>query len=98
MKKLYRILFISILFLFPFNSFSKRDRSDGNATAQNRKGFVVAKIDNSINDNKPIDAAYIVLDKCDLTAAGYVCQKFDVVDNRTMISDLSERKYYIDIY
>jgi len=98
MTKFYPVLFISILFLFPFNSFAKRDKSDGDAAAQNLKGFVVLKLDNSINDGKPIDPAYIVLDKYDLTAAGYISQKFDIVDNKIMISDLPEGKYYADIY
>jgi len=98
MTKFYPVLFISILFLFPFNSFAKRDKSDGNAAAQTRKGFVVLKLDNSINDGKPIDAAYIVLDKYDLTYAGFINQKFDVVDNKIIISDLPEGKYYADIY
>jgi hypothetical protein len=87
MKKFYAVLFISILFLFPFNSFAKRDRCDGNAATQNRNGFVVLKLDNSINDGKSINAAYIVLDKYDLTYAGFINQKFDVVDNKIMISD-----------
>jgi hypothetical protein len=98
MRKFYAVLFISILFLFPFNSFAKPDRSDGNAASQNRNGFVVLKLDNSINDGKSINAAYIVLDKYDLTYAGFINQKFDVVDNKIMISDLPEGKYYADIY
>lgn len=98
MNKIYSALFIAILFLFPYNSFAKRDKSDGATPTKERKGFVVFKLDNSVNEGKPIDAAFIVLDKYDLTAAGFVRQKFNVVDNKIMIADLPEGKYYADIF
>jgi hypothetical protein len=97
MKKFYPLLFISILFLFPFNSFAKRNRTV-KADAQQRKGFVVLKLDNSKNGGQPINAAYIILDKYDLTGAGYVSKKVEVTNNQITLTDLPEGKYYADIY
>ena len=98
MNKFYPILFIAILFFFPFNSFAKRDKSDVAAPAKERKGFVVFKLDNSVNDGKRVSEAFVILDKYDRTAAGYVRQKFDVLDNKITISDLPEGKYFADVY
>lgn len=95
MTKLY-LTFIILFFIFPIKSFSTPDRSD-KATAA-KKGYVTLKLDNSKNSNKPIDAAYIILDKYNRTGAGYVSKKFEVKDNQVLISDLPEGKYYIDIF
>ncbi|CAN5562709.1 hypothetical protein BH10BAC2_BH10BAC2_33360 [soil metagenome] len=95
MTKLY-LTIITILFLFPIKSFSKPDRSD--KVTESKKGYVTLKLDNSKNSNKPIEAAYIILDKYNRTGAGYVSKKFEVKDNQVLISDLPEGKYYIDIF
>jgi hypothetical protein len=39
-----------------------------------------------------------VLDKCNLTAAGYVMDKFDVQNNTITIPNLPEGKYFAEIY
>lgn len=95
MIKLYASI-ITILFLFPLNSFAKKDRSE--KVIEQRKGYVTFKLDNSVNGNKPIEAAYVILDKYNRTGAGYVSQKFEVKDNQILISDLPEGKYYVDIF
>jgi len=95
MIKLY-VSIITILFLLPFNSFAKKHRSD--KAIEQRKGYVTFKLDNSLNGNKPVEAAYIILDKYNRTGAGYVSQKFEVKDNQILISDLPEGKYYVDIF
>jgi len=97
MKKFYFLLLIAILFIFPFNSFAKRNRSS-NTDVQEHKGFVVLKLDNSKNGGQPIDAAYIILDKYNLTGAGYVSKKVGVTNNQIALKDLPEGKYYADIY
>ncbi|MEP6845283.1 MAG: hypothetical protein ABI861_04745 [Panacibacter sp.] len=96
MKKFYPGL-IAILFLAPFTSFGKNDHSDS-VVQQQRKGFVTFNLNNSINSNKPVDAAYVILDKYDRTGAGYIRQKFEVADNKIIISDLPEGKYFAEIY
>lgn len=98
MNKFYPILFIAIIFFFPFCSFAKHAESDGAAPLKERKGFVVFKLDNSLNNGKAVNEAFVILDKYDRTAAGYVRQKFDVVDNKIMLSDLPEGKYFADVY
>lgn len=95
MTKLY-LSILTILFIFPIKGFSKPDRSD--KAAESKKGFVTLKLDNSKNSNKPIEAAYIILDKYNRTGAGFVSKKFEVKDNQVLISDLPEGKYYIDIF
>src|SRR5262245_820268 len=95
MRKFYPVLFI-ILFIFPFTSFAKPNR-DGKSINEH-KGFVTFNLDNSKNDNKPIDIAYVVLDKYNLTGAGYINQKFEITGNKIEINDLPEGKYYADIY
>ena len=45
-----------------------------------------------------MEAAYIVLDRYDLTAAGYVIDKFEVSNNKVVLADLPTGKYYADIY
>ena len=59
---------------------------------------MIFTLDNSINGNKPVEAAYIILDKYNRTGAGYVSQKFQVNDNKIIITDLPEGKYYADIF
>jgi hypothetical protein len=59
---------------------------------------VIFTLDNSINGNKPVEAAYVILDKYNRTGAGYVSQKFQVNDNKIIITDLPEGKYYADIF
>ena len=49
-------------------------------SAQNhvaQMGSVTFKLDNSKNDGKAIEAAYVVLDKYDLTGAGFIKERFD---------------------
>jgi len=72
-----------------------------NTQAQNKtdlKGSVTISLDNSKNGNQPVETAYIILDKYDLTGAGYVKEKYDVANNRIIITDLPAGKYYADIY
>jgi len=95
MTKLY-LSIIAIVFLFPLKSFSKPGRSE--KIAEQRKGFVTLKLDNSKNGNKPVEAAYIILDKYNRTGAGYVSKKFEVKCNQILIEDLPEGKYYADIF
>ena len=93
--KLYTSILI-ILFLFPVTIFARPGRTDKNIAQP--KGFVVFSLDNSKNGNKPVEAAYVILDKYNRTGAGYVSQKFQVNDNKILISDLPEGKYYVDIF
>lgn len=89
MKKFYSSV-VAILLLFSFN-----------ATAQNKdaeKGSVIFKLDNSKNENKPVEAAYIILDKYDLTGAGVVKQVFEVGHNKIVLQNIPVGKYYADIY
>jgi hypothetical protein len=95
MIKLYAGI-ITILFLLPLSSFAKKHRSE--KAIEQRKGYVNFKLDNSVNGNKPIEAAYVILDKYNHTGAGYVSRKFEVKDNQILISDLPEGKYYVDIF
>ena len=90
MVKLYTGI-ITLLFLFPAITFAKPGRSDKNIAQS--KGFVVFSLDNSKNGNKPVEAAYVILDKYNRTGAGYVSQKFQVNDNKILIADLPEGKY-----
>lgn len=71
------------------------------AKAQNNidvKGAVTIKLDNSKNENQAVEAAYIILDKYDLTGAGVVKEIFDVTDNKISLDNLPVGKYYADIY
>lgn len=95
MVKFY-ITILTILFLLPAKGYSKPDSSD--KTVVQKKGSVTLKLDNSKNGNKPIEAAYIILDKYNRTGAGYVSKKFEVKDNQVLINDLPEGKYYVDIF
>lgn len=61
-------------------------------------GSVTICLNNAENDNRQIDTAYIIFDKCDLTAAGIVLDKYDVSNNTIVIDQLPEGKYFADIY
>jgi len=62
------------------------------------KGSVTFRLDNSKNDNKPIDAVYIILDRFDLTGAGVVKDKYETINNKISIQNLPTGKYYADIF
>ena len=70
-------------------------------SAQNNvytKGLVTFRLDNSENNNKSVDAAFIILDRFDLTGAGVVKEKYDVTDNKISLENLPAGKYYADIF
>jgi len=67
-------------------------------TPISRTGSVTFKLDNSKNDNKPVETAYIILDKYDLTGAGFIKEKFYVSNNIILLENLPLGKYYADIY
>ena len=70
-------------------------------SAQNNvytKGLVTFRLDNSENNNKSVDAAFIILDRFDLTGAGVVKEKYDVTDNKISLENLPVGKYYADIF
>lgn len=89
MKKLY---FIALIFfcLVCSNLFAQKNLPVA--------GSVVISLNNSVNENKNVDSAYIILDKCNLTAAGIVLKKYDVTNNSIIIDDLPEGKYYADVF
>lgn len=62
------------------------------------KGSVTFVVDNSKNNNKSIDTAYIILDKFDLTGAGVVKEKYCVINNKITLQNLAIGKYYADIF
>ena len=97
MVKLYASI-ITFLFFIPAITFAKPGRSDKDIQPVKNKGYVIFTLDNSINGNKPVEAAYIILDKYNRTGAGYVSQKFQVNDNKIILTDLPEGKYYADIF
>ena len=89
MRQIYYSV-IAILFILPFK-----------LNAQNnilKKGSVIFKLDNSRNENEPVETAWVILDKYDLTGAGFIKQKFDVTDNKIALENLPVGKYYADIY
>jgi len=88
MRKLYHIVTILTLLTFKANA------QDNTCV----KGSVTIQLDNSKNENKPVEAAYIILDRYDLTGAGVVKEKFDVNDNKISLENLPVGKYYADIY
>jgi len=89
---------ITFLFFIPAITFAKPGRSDKDIQPVKNKGYVIFTLDNSINGNKPVEAAYVILDKYNRTGAGYVSQKFQVNDNKIILTDLPEGKYYADIF
>jgi hypothetical protein len=95
MRKFYATLF-TILSIFPLTGFGKPGHDD--KKRDERKGFVKFNLDNAKNDNRPVEAAYVILDKYNLTGAGYINQRFEVTGNKIEIYDLPEGKYYADIY
>jgi len=62
------------------------------------KGSVTFKLNNSRNNNQPVDTAYIILDRSDLTGAGIVKAKYEVIDNKISFQNLPVGKYYADIF
>lgn len=94
MVKFY--LTIITILVIPIFAFAKGKHSA--KIADQSKGSVVFLLDNSKNNNQSVEAAYIILDKYNRTGAGYVSQKFEVEDNRIIIGDLPEGKYYVDIF
>jgi hypothetical protein len=62
------------------------------------KGSVTFRLDNSRNNNNPVDTAYIILDRSDLTGAGIVKSKYEVIGNKILFRNLSVGKYYADIF
>src|SRR5215831_18089250 len=89
MKKFYAYA-ILVLPILPINAGAQRDTP--------QKGRVVFKLDNSKNNNEPVEIAYVILDKYDLTGAGFVKKKIDVADNKIVLENLPLGKYYADIY
>jgi hypothetical protein len=89
MRKFYYSA-ISALTLIPYNM-SAQSTSSVN-------GSVIIKLNNSENNNKPVDSAYIILDRFDLTGAGVVREKYFLIDNNILLENLPVGKYYADIY
>ncbi|MBG9377824.1 hypothetical protein I5907_16410 [Panacibacter sp. DH6] len=94
MVKFYLTIFT--ILIVPAIAFAKGKRSS--KITEQTKGSVVFLLDNSKNNDQSVEAAYIILDKYNRTGAGYVSQKFAVEDNRIVIGDLPEGKYYVDIF
>jgi hypothetical protein len=88
MRKLYYLITVLTFFTLKVNA-------QCNTSA---KGSVIIELDNSKNENQPVEAAYIILDKYNLTGAGLVKERFDVSDNKISLDNLPVGKYYADIY
>lgn len=90
MKKLYLFAIVTSL-LFSLNLQAQNKTISATCT-------LTIKLDNSKNNNSPVPAAYVILDKYNLTAAGYVKEKFDVQNNFITIPNLAEGKYFAEVY
>lgn len=89
MKKLYFIALASLCLFC--NNISAQKKMPAN-------GSVTICLNNAENNNRQIDTAYIIFDRCDLTGAGIVLDKYDVSNNTIVIDQLPEGKYFADVY
>jgi len=81
---------LSVLSLIPFSMNAQKKI--------HTNGSVTFRLDNSKNNNTPIDSAYIILDRFDLTGAGVVKEKYHVSSNKILLENLPVGKYYADIF
>jgi hypothetical protein len=70
------------------------------ATAQKKRADsvqVTIRLDNSLNNNTPVDSVYVIFDRYNLTAAGTVKKVFYPVNNTVTIPAVPEGKFYITV-
>lgn len=58
---------------------------------------VIIQLNNSVNNNTPVDSVYIIFDRHNLTEAGAIKKIFYPVNNKVIIEDVPEGKFYITL-
>ena len=58
---------------------------------------VTIHLDNSVNNNNPVDSVLVIFDRYNLTQAGAIKKIFYPVNNIVVIENVPEGKFFIDI-
>ena len=58
---------------------------------------IIIHLDNPRFLKIPVKEAYVVFDKCNLTGAGVIEQKFKVVNHQIIITGIPKGKYFVDV-
>jgi hypothetical protein len=58
---------------------------------------VTIRFDNSINNHAPVDSILVIFDRYNLTEAGAIKQVFYPVNNKVVIKDVPEGKFFINV-
>lgn len=94
----FKCALAAVLF-FQLNSFANGEPGNGAKKNESSAISYVFYVKNSIERCRMIDSAVIVLDKYDLTGAGFIVKTVAIGPNREIqLSDIPEGKYYASIY